>query len=95
MTLQIPPSGLESALVSLMNNPDNKMREFNDKIRELVEYTYAKFPDGCPFPQCRKDCILYHPDNCTSRDIFCWFLAEIGQRTVLDLNSTEPQQIYR
>jgi hypothetical protein len=74
---------------------DEEIDVFNEKVKQLIDYTYNKFPNGCPFPKCRKDCILYQPTERTTHSVFCWFLTQVGERTILDLDSTEPRKIYR
>lgn len=97
MTLNLPPSRLESALVSRINFEDEQysIDSFNQQVKKLIESTYKEFPNGCPFSECRKDCILYRPTERTTHSVFCWFLTEIGQRTVLDLESEDSPRIYR
>ena len=76
-------------------NHNEKINIFNNEVRELIKHTYSEFPDGCPFKECQKDCILYQPTTRTTHSTFCNFLVDIGQRTILNPDSTEPQKIFR
>lgn len=59
---------------------ETEMKEWNDKIKRLMEHIKKEFPNGCSrvsIDECR-ECVLYDKEDYTTEDMLCDLIQIIG-----------------